>query len=53
MSNQLNELRKGENTSNNSNRYNLQSKKKEGNPDTHEWPARVEKPTRDIEDNNK
>jgi hypothetical protein len=53
MSNQLNELSKGENTSSDTNRYNLQSKKKEGNLDTPEQPARVEKPIRDIEYNNK
>jgi hypothetical protein len=53
MSNQLNEPSKGEKTGNDPNRYNLQSKKKEGNPDTPEQPARAEKPARDIAGNNK
>jgi hypothetical protein len=37
---QLNELRKGERTSGNPNRYNLRSKKKEGNPDISDQPTR-------------
>jgi hypothetical protein len=49
----LNELSKGENTNNDPNRYNLRSKKKEANPDILEWPARAEKPAKDMADNNK
>jgi hypothetical protein len=41
MENQLNELSKGERTSGNPNRYNLRSKKKEGNPDIPDQPTRT------------
>jgi hypothetical protein len=53
MSDQMNELRKGEKTSSDPNRYNLRSKKKEANPDVPEQPARAEKPAKDMADNNK
>jgi ribonuclease HI len=53
ISNQLNELSKGEKTSNDLNRYNLRSKKKEAKPDIPERPARAEKPAKDMADNNK
>jgi hypothetical protein len=46
-------LSKGEKTSNDSNRYDLKSKKKDKNPDISEWPARAEKPAKDIVDSNK
>jgi hypothetical protein len=48
MNRQLNELRKGERTSGNPNRYNLRSKKKEGNPDIPEQPTRIVNPAKDV-----
>jgi hypothetical protein len=53
MDDQLNELSKGEKTNNNPNRYNLRSKKKEGNPDIPDHPTRIENPAKDVADNNK
>ena len=53
MSNQLNELSKGEKTSNDPNRYNLRFKKKEAKPDIPEQPARAKKPAKDMAENNK
>jgi hypothetical protein len=41
MGSQLNELRKGERTNGNPNRYNLRSKKNEGNPDMPDQPTRI------------
>jgi hypothetical protein len=45
---QLNELRKGERNSGNPNRYNLGSKKKEGNPDIPDQPTRTEHPVKKV-----
>jgi hypothetical protein len=53
MDSQLNELRKGERTSGNPNRYNLRSKKKEGNPDILDHPTRTMNPTKDATTSNK
>jgi hypothetical protein len=53
ISNQLNEMRKGEKTNNDMNRYNLRSKKKEAKPDIPKQPDRAEKPAKYMEDNNK
>jgi hypothetical protein len=53
MDSQLNELSKGEKTSNNPNRYSLRSKKKEGNPDVLDQPTREENPAKDVADSNK
>jgi hypothetical protein len=53
MDNQLNELSKGERTSGNPNRYNLRSKKKEGNPDIPDQPTRTENPAKDVAASNK
>jgi hypothetical protein len=48
MDRQLNELRKGERTSGNPNRYNLRSKKKEGNLDILDQPTRTENPAKGV-----
>jgi hypothetical protein len=48
MDSQLNELRKGERTSGNPNRYNLRSKKKEGKPDILDQPTRIENHAKDV-----
>jgi hypothetical protein len=48
MDSQLNELIKGERTSDNPNRYNLRSKKKEGKPDISDRPTRTENPTKGV-----
>jgi hypothetical protein len=53
MENQLNEMRKGERTNGNPNRYNLRSKKKEGNPDIPEQPTRTEHPVKEVAANSK
>jgi hypothetical protein len=53
MDSQLNEMSKGEMTNNNPNRYNLRSKKKEGNLDISDQPTREEKPTKDVVDSSK
>jgi len=45
MDTQLNELSKGERTSSNRNRYNLMSKKKEGEPQISDQTTRIEHPT--------
>jgi hypothetical protein len=50
MDSQLNELSKGERTENNPNRYNLRSKKKEGNPDIPDQPVRTEKLAKNVAD---
>jgi hypothetical protein len=47
MDSQLNELSKGEKTSNNPNRYSLRSKKKEGKLDISDQPTRVENPAKE------
>jgi hypothetical protein len=43
MNSQVNELGKGENSNNTPNRYNLRSKKKEGNFDSQDQPLIVER----------
>jgi hypothetical protein len=48
MDSQLNELSKGERTKNNPNRYNLRSKKKEGNPDIPDHPVRTKKMAKNV-----
>ena len=48
MDSQLNELRKGERTSGNPNRYNLRSKKKEGKLETLDQPTRTVNPAKDV-----
>jgi ribonuclease HI len=53
MGSQLNELRKGESTSGNPNRYNLKSKKKEGNLDIPDQPTREENHAKSVAANNK
>jgi ribonuclease HI len=53
MDNQLNELSKGDKASNNPNRYNLRSKKKEGKPDVPDRPTIAENPAKDVADDNK
>jgi hypothetical protein len=53
MTSQMNELSKGEKTSNSPNKYNLRSKKKEGKSDVPDHPSRAEEPTRDAVNNNK
>jgi hypothetical protein len=53
ISNQLNEMRKGEKTSSDLNRYNLKSKKKEAKPDIPERPPRDDKAGKYMADNNK
>jgi hypothetical protein len=50
MDSQLNELSKGEKTSGNPNRYNLRSKKKEGNLDVLDQPTSAEKLTKNVVD---
>jgi hypothetical protein len=53
MGSQLNELSKGKRTSGNSNRYNLRSKKKEGEPDIHDQPTRTVNPAKDVAASNR
>jgi hypothetical protein len=53
MDSQLNEMRKGERTSGNPNRYNLRSKKKEGKPDIPDQPTRTENPVKEVAASNK
>jgi hypothetical protein len=53
MDSQLNELRKGDKSNRSPNRYNLRSKKKEGNHNSPEQPTRVEKPVEDVADGSK
>jgi ribonuclease HI len=48
MDSQLNEMSKGERTSSQPNRYNLRSKKKEGNPDSPEQPTRTEHHVKEV-----
>jgi hypothetical protein len=48
MDSQLNELIKGEKTSNNPNRYILRSKKKEGKIVFSDQPTREKKPAKDV-----
>jgi hypothetical protein len=48
MGSQLNELRKEERTSGNPNRYNLRSKKKEGEPDIPNHPTRIVNLAKDV-----
>jgi hypothetical protein len=50
---QINELSKGEKENSGPNKYNLQSKKKEGKYDIPDHPARAENPTKDAVNNNK
>jgi hypothetical protein len=45
---QLNDMSKGERTSDNPNRYNLRSKKKEGNIDNLDQPTRTENPAKGV-----
>jgi hypothetical protein len=53
MDNQINEMSRGEKTNSSPNKYNLRSKKKEGNYDIHDQPSRVEKPAKDTIKNRK
>jgi ribonuclease HI len=53
ISNQLNELSKGEEANHIPNRYNLRSKQKEGKSDIPDRPTRAEKPAKDIADRSK
>jgi hypothetical protein len=53
MDSQLNELSKGEKTSNNPNRYSLRSKKKEGKPGVPDQPTRAKKPVENVADRSK
>jgi hypothetical protein len=46
-------LRKGERTNVNPNRYNLRSKKKEGNPDIYDQPTRTKNLAKDVAARNK
>jgi hypothetical protein len=48
MDSQLNEMSKGGRTDNNPNRYNLRSKKKEGNPDILDEPVRTKKLAKNV-----
>jgi hypothetical protein len=48
MGSQLNDLRKEERTSGNPNRYNLRSKKKEGEPDILDEPTRIVNHAKDV-----
>jgi hypothetical protein len=48
MNSQINELSKGEKASSSPNKYNLQSKKKEGKSDIPDQPSIVEKPAKDT-----
>jgi hypothetical protein len=48
MDRQLNDLRKGERTSGNPNRYNLRSKKKEGKPNIPNHPTRTKNHAKDV-----
>jgi hypothetical protein len=53
MDSQLNEMSKGEKTNISPNKYNLRSKKKEGKSDIADQPTKVEKPTKNLANNNK
>jgi ribonuclease HI len=50
---QLHDLSKGEMTSGNPNRYNLRSKKKEGNPNIFYQPTRIENLAKGVAASNK
>jgi len=49
----LNDLSKGERIDDNQNRYNLRSKNKEGNPNTHDQPTRAENPAKNVASSSK
>jgi hypothetical protein len=53
MDSQLNEMRKGERTKNNPNRYNPRSNNKEGKIDISNQPTGEEKPAKDVPENSK
>jgi hypothetical protein len=53
MDNQLNELSKGEKSNENSNKYNLRSKKKEGKPNTSDQPTKTENSAKVVASSNK
>jgi hypothetical protein len=48
MNSQLNELRKGEKTNENQNKYNLRSKHKEGKPSTSNQPKKLDPSTKTV-----
>jgi hypothetical protein len=53
LDNQINELSKGGKSNNSPNKYNLRSKKKEGKFDVPDLDLRVEKPAKNVANNNK
>jgi hypothetical protein len=48
MNNQINELRKGDKTNEDQNKYNLRSKQKEGNPSTSNQPKKSDPSTKIV-----